>query len=163
MANVLFISDLHLGHKNIIKYRPEFASIEEHDQAICDNWNSIVTKRDVVYVLGDSAFTMGGLSMIGELNGTKLLVRGNHEGKLRTLDLLRVFDEVYGLVKYKEFWLSHAPIHPAELRGKVNIHGHVHRKTLPDSRYVNVSCEAVDYTPKPLHVIRDSLCNQPNH
>jgi calcineurin-like phosphoesterase family protein len=44
--------------------------------------------------------------------------------------------------------LSHCPIHESEIgRFAKNIHGHVHENTLEDSRYINVSCEAVDYTP----------------
>lgn len=31
-----------------------------------------------------------------------------------------------------------------------NIHGHVHEHTLADKRYINVSCEAIDYQPKSL-------------
>ena len=62
--------------------------------------------------------------------------------------------EVYGFVKYKEFWLSHCPIHPNELRGKVNIHGHVHNKTIIDCNYFNTSCENVDFKPISLENIR---------
>ena len=49
-----FISDLHLGHKNVLKFdnRP-FINIEEHDKTIIDNWNSKVNDKDDVYVLGD--------------------------------------------------------------------------------------------------------------
>lgn len=48
-----FISDLHLGHKNVLKFdnRP-FINIEEHDKTIIDNWNSKVNDNDDVYVLG---------------------------------------------------------------------------------------------------------------
>ena len=31
---------------------------------------------------------------------------------------------MYSLYRWHEFWLSHCPIHPGELRGKLNIHGH---------------------------------------
>ena len=51
------ISDLHLGHKNIIKLcdRP-FKSLEEMDNVIINNWNKVVTDEDIVYVLGDFAY-----------------------------------------------------------------------------------------------------------
>ena len=51
------------------------------------------------------------------------------------------FNRVGALFKYKEFWLSHAPIHPAELRGRKNVHGHVHNKTIIDPNYFNLSVE----------------------
>ena len=54
-----YTSDLHFGHKNIIKYedRP-FSSIEEMDEALIDKWNKKVKKNDEVYILGDFALEM---------------------------------------------------------------------------------------------------------
>ena len=140
MANVWFTSDLHFGHKNIQKFRLEVES-EEHNRArIKADWNTKVTKRDDVYVLGDAAFTMDTISDFNELAGRKFLVRGNHD-ELDTQVYLKYFAAVYGLKKYKEFWLSHAPIHTNELRGKINLHGHVHYHSVDDPRYVNMSVE----------------------
>lgn len=139
MANVLFCSDLHFGHKNIGKFRNSLISDnteEENRRRICEDWRKRVTKRDIVYVLGDACFSMDTIFEFGELPGKKILVRGNHD-LLDTQVYLKYFDGVYGLLKYKEFWLSHAPIHPNELRGKVNLHGHVHYGTIPDKRYLN--------------------------
>jgi calcineurin-like phosphoesterase family protein len=61
---------------------------------------------------------------------------------------------VAGIIKYKGFWLSHAPIHPEELRGKPNIHGHVHTNTLNDSRYFNASLENIGYKPVSIEEVR---------
>ena len=49
------ISDLHLMDKGVIKFeRTEFATIEEHDQALVRYWNSVVVNaNDTVYFLGD--------------------------------------------------------------------------------------------------------------
>lgn len=49
-----YISDLHIGHKNIIRFdqRP-FFDLEDMKQTIIKNWNSVVTFGDDVYVLGD--------------------------------------------------------------------------------------------------------------
>lgn len=143
MANVWFCSDLHFGHKNIQKFRMFVSSEEDNRQFIKDSWKKLVHKKDVVYVLGDAVFTMETLEDFKELPGKKILIRGNHD-QLNTSAYLKVFDEVYGLLKYKEFWLSHAPIHPNELRGKVNLHGHVHYETLEDHRnYFNCCVENV--------------------
>lgn len=127
--SVYFTSDLHFGHVNIHKFRPEFLSEQQHQEAVVKEWQSKITKRDVVYVLGDAAFTMAGIDAFAPLPGIKYLIRGNHD-LCNTWAYLKVFKEVYGIVKYKEFWLSHAPIHPDELRGKVNLHGHVHKETI---------------------------------
>ena len=132
MSNVWFCSDLHFGHTNIQKFRKEVVSESDNRERIKREWRAVVTKRCIVFVLGDAAFTMDTVSDFGTLPGKKFLIRGNHD-KLNTSVYLKYFDEVYGLLKYKEFWLSHAPIHPDELRGRRNLHGHVH--------YANIQAE----------------------
>lgn len=48
MSNVWFCSDLHLGHKNIGKFRaPLVNSTEENNTRIINDWKTVVTKRDV--------------------------------------------------------------------------------------------------------------------
>ena len=138
MANVLFCSDLHFGHKNIHKFREYygFPDEEAHRKQICKEWKDKVTKRDIVYVLGDACFTQETVGDFATLPGRKILIRGNHD-LLDTTEYLKYFDGVYGLLKYKEFWLSHAPVHPDELREKVNLHGHVHYASIKDKRYLN--------------------------
>lgn len=170
MSETYFIGDLHYGHKRITdfknplepenKYRTGDNCIENMHQ-IVTNWNSRVTKRDRVYVLGDAAFTQEGFEALKELKGTKILVRGNHDNAFTTQQWLEVFESVEGIVRYKEFWLTHAPIHPCELRGKKNIHGHVHYNSVKnaylntyDPNYINVSCEAIGETPVSLQEIR---------
>lgn len=77
-----FTSDTHFWHKNIIRYsnRP-FDSVEEMNEAIIDNWNSVVGPDDTVFHLGDVA--LGPWSewagTLSRLNGYKILVVGNHE------------------------------------------------------------------------------------
>ena len=140
--NVWFCSDLHFGHKNIQKFR-KFVSSEEHNRlSIVNDWNKLVHKKDVVYVLGDAAFTMETVDTFASLPGRKVLIRGNHD-LLDTQVYLKYFDGVYGLLKYKEFWLSHAPIHPNELRCRVNLHGHVHYESIPSKWYFNCCVENV--------------------
>jgi calcineurin-like phosphoesterase family protein len=147
MSKVYFTSDWHFGHKAILKYRPEFESIEQHDQTFIDNFNNTVTKRDTVYFLGDMAFTAEGLEKLKQLRHChkKVLYLGNHD-TLHTREYLEVFDEVFAIRSLKNFWLSHCPMHPQEIRNrKGNIHGHLHRSVLGDSRYFDVSPEKHNY------------------
>lgn len=159
MSAVYFLSDLHLAHKNICKFREGFTSVEQHNALIKENYHKRVTKRDTVYFLGDVAFDKESLADVKTWAGAKkILICGNHDLDHHTMkDLVEVYDEVYSLKKYKEMWLSHAPIHPDELRGKVNIHGHTHYHNIADDRYVNVSMEQINYTPIELHEIRAKI------
>lgn len=150
MSNVYFVGDLHFGHKNIHKFREEFESESQHREFVMDKWQSKVTKRDKVFVLGDAAFTMDAIDSINQLNGMKVLIRGNHDN-LNTAVYLKAFKEVEAVVRYKGFWLTHIPIHPLELRGKKNIHGHVHYATIPDINYENVCLENIGFEPISWH------------
>lgn len=158
MSKVYITSDWHLGHENAIKWRTDFISQSHHEETIINNYLDVVTKRDTVYFLGDIILGKGLeerldlMARLADLPGHKHLILGNHDldRPFRTLaGLSTVFgDRIYSLHKYKGFWLSHAPIHPDELRGKRNIHGHVHDKTIDDDRYFNACLENTDYKPK---------------
>lgn len=162
MANVWFLSDLHLSHKNICKFRPIFESVEHHYQVIKDNYHKVITKRDKVFFLGDVAFSKESLEDVKTwVAEKKVLIVGNHDTDQHSMkDLCEVFDEVYSLYKYKGMWLSHAPIHPSELRGKLNLHGHTHYVNVDDPRYLNVSMEQIDFTPINLNEVRNRFNKQ---
>ena len=81
---VWLTSDSHYYHKNILKYcsRP-FETVEEMNQALIDNWNSVVGKDDHVYHLGDFCFgnveKWNSILEPGVLNGNIHLILGNHD------------------------------------------------------------------------------------
>ena len=98
MSKVFVTSDWHLGHKNILKYRPEFTSIKEHNDTIINNYLDIVTKRDVVYFLGDIAFSKEGLELVKELPGDKRLILGNHDTEhLHITDFIDIFTHIHSI------------------------------------------------------------------
>jgi calcineurin-like phosphoesterase family protein len=83
---VWFTSDTHFGHANIVKYsgRP-FADVNEMDEALVLNWNSVVKPGDVVYHVGDFALCEAAIAtkIVKRLAGQKYLVFGNHDKRLR--------------------------------------------------------------------------------
>lgn len=151
--SVYFCSDFHLSHKNIAKFRPFVKDVEDNTRLLIDSWNLHIKKNDVVYCLGDMAFDKNGLDALGNLKGRKILIRGNHCDLVSIGDLINVFEEVHGIIKYKGMWLSHCPIHPDELRGRPNISGHIHSKSIMkknwlgrkvlDKRYFNACVDVV--------------------
>ena len=148
MSCVHFISDLHLGHSRILEFSPDRkgGDVDGHSQWLVDAWNSSVKKGDVVWVLGDVCFSKAHLHYLKRMNGHKKLLIGNHD-KWDWETYYGYVNEVRGFTKYKKNWLSHCPIHPTELRGEYNIHGHVHMNFLQDPNYINVSVEALDGVP----------------
>ena len=147
--SVYFIGDPHLGHKAIGKYRPWVKDSAANSALIHKLWNNTIRKNDIVYVMGDAAFTEDELIALGNLRGRKILIKGNHDDFVSTKLQSQVFEEIHGIIKYKAMWLSHAPIHPAELRGKKNVHGHVHMKSVRtwygslDKRYYNTCVDVI--------------------
>jgi len=158
-SSVFFISDTHFGHKAIIWFEKEhrpFQTIEEHDEELIQRWNSIVGKRDVVYHLGDVLFGTGSFHrVLSRLLGTKKLVLGNHDRYSKDR-YLQYFSKVEGCMKFDDSILTHIPVHPYQLeyRFKYNMHGHMHSKKLDDPRYINLSCEQINLTPKPYEEIK---------
>lgn len=155
MSNVFFISDLHLGHKKILEFSPDRGgtNVEEHSEWLVQNWNSVVGKKDIVWVLGDVCFNKEHLKYLDMMKGIKHLALGNHD-EFPISVYQKYFHKIVGITKYKGFWLSHAPVHENELRGKTNIHGHVHHKYIKigtsdiyDPRYINVCVEAIEGIP----------------
>jgi calcineurin-like phosphoesterase family protein len=161
MSVVRFIADLHLSHTSMATRRG-FSTVEEHDEYIIAKWNSVVNKRDITYILGDITMEKSApYHLLDRLNGLKHVIMGNHDRRQDVKKLLEHVESVAGMVSYKGVILTHCPIHPMELdyRFNKNIHGHIHDKQVmkmldgwevEDERYICVSCERVDFTPKSL-------------
>lgn len=79
---IFFTADWHIGHENSIKFdkRP-YRNLEEMHNALISNYNKQVPKNGVCYFLGDIVThgTELSKSIIEKLNGTKILIRGNHD------------------------------------------------------------------------------------
>jgi calcineurin-like phosphoesterase family protein len=134
-------SDLHLGHRYAATSRG-YSTVDEHDTVIIRNLAAL-DKRDKLFILGDVAWNQTSLALLSEVRATKEMIFGNHD-TMSIQKYLAVFDKVHGARMYKDYFLTHIPIHPQELyRSKGNIHGHIHKdaatKPLEDSRYFNMN------------------------
>lgn len=153
MNQVFVIADLHLGHDKAAKFRG-FSSGIDHDERISENWRRTVTKRDVVYVLGD-VFDWQQLSL---LPGIKKLAMGNHDRAGVPL-LSRVFTKWHAMFVWDNCLLTHIPVHPGQRhRWRRNVHGHTHEHKIDDPWYVCVSAEQIGYTPI---LLRDAVGQAP--
>ena len=146
--SVFFVSDLHLGHRTALRHSQEAGAprggttVEEHDEWVIGQCLSVgPTKRTLWWLLGDVAMEVERLTLLDRLPGRKMLILGNHD-LFQTGVYLKHVEAIKGGVKKYKCWLSHIPVHPDELRGLPNIHGHCHHHTLRDDpRYLNTAIE----------------------
>ena len=160
---IFLIGDCHFGHRNIIKYcnRP-FTDVEDMTKKLVKNWNSVVGKNDIVYVVGD--FALCGKQKIIEighqLNGRKRLILGNHDQASLGTYYEAGFEYVYNhhIILDDFLIVSHVPlVGISENTPFANIFAHVH----DDPAYKDYSCrsfcvsaERINYTPIELNVVK---------
>ena len=79
---IWFTADLHLQHENIIKFcnRP-FSNVKEMDEKLINNWNEVVDKKDIIYILGDFSFG-NPPEYASRLKGNKIFIKGSHDNNL---------------------------------------------------------------------------------
>lgn len=170
MTNTFFISDTHFGHRNTwalfkredgTPLRP-FKSTREMDDTLIKNWNKTVSPKDRVYHLGDFCIKRKMLHVLHQLNGRIHIVLGNHDPwKKSDWDQFENVTHLGGCMTFPGLgWLcTHIPVHERQLQGrwKYNLHGHLHYRTMNDSRYFNCSVECIDYTPIEIEEVKKIL------
>lgn len=136
--HTFFTSDTHFNHANIIKFcnRP-FKDVEQMNDVMIANWNSVIGKDDTVFHLGD--FCLGGAAewtkILDRLNGKIYLIMGNHDLKNIRQGFISRFEHVamqmrIEIVK-KRIYLCHYPFLCFEGSYKDDVwqlFGHVHTR-----------------------------------
>lgn len=147
---IWFTADIHAFHKNILKHCPERQKIcgakdendvEAWDKWMIEKWNSTISKKDMVYILGDFAFGSpeSVRKLLDKLHGKKFLILGNHDKSSEHLDNYFVQITQQKLVTFKksnfdfldedfQVFMCHYPMvtWASKHYGVVNAHGHCH-------------------------------------
>ena len=160
-STIWFTSDTHFYHERVIELsgRP-FKDLKEMHRALIVNWNKKVSHHDMVYVLGDfclgykTAQTEG---LLSQLNGQKMLVRGNHDhSPVRKAKGWAWVKDYYELKVGKlHIVLFHYPISSwnGQHRGAWHLHGHSHgshrgrRSGTGKSYILDVGCDVHSFAP----------------
>lgn len=171
---IYFISDTHFNHQGSLKWnngtvRPNFSSLEEMNQTMIDNWNSIVSDEDTVYHLGDFAYKCSkqeAEKIWWQLNGHKHLIKGNHDHE--DIELWESISDIKDIsfindkgIK-QEIILCHYPIYSWKnmIHGSWHLHGHTHGSMQDNNigvkRY-DVSVEVNNYTPISLEQVKEIM------
>ncbi len=154
-----FTADLHFGHNNVVNFKNtdgtkarDFDTVQDMEDAMVQMHNEIVKPTDKVYMLGDIAFNARGLDKVKQMNGIKILVKGNHD-QLKLNKYVDVFKDVRGCHVMNGLVFTHIPIHVDQLgRFGCNVHGHLHMNRVMqgdkiDPRFLCVSVEHTDLRP----------------
>ncbi len=146
MSKIFFTADLHIGHKNILKYLPNRPlAIEQdtlaHDEWLIDLWCSTVGKRDRIYILGDLTFYKSeeARRLLKRLPGYKYFIYGNHDGSIKSytnyfqkyvqiLETTIRARDVDILQSDLQLVMCHYPLLDwnNKFQGSVMLHGHCH-------------------------------------
>lgn len=200
MNKTWFISDTHFFHKNMYNFttprglmwfdpnysgpyeyvRPEFLDSDEGDAYMIQEWNKAVSPMDKVYFGGDFCMDAKQMPTLKKLNGTKILILGNHD-IFKMYQYQEIFKRIYSyrdmtqlfdLPGKKRVVFTHCPSHPSTFYPNdtnfFNIHGHIHEKAVLrsdgslDNRYVNVSVELTKYQPMELDEVREYMISDRN-
>jgi len=171
-----FYSDPHFGHSRVVGYRP-FSSVETMNRELVLRYNKAVGRDDLVLWLGDCFFMPAedARRVLSEMNGRKLLVRGNHDGsprRMASLGFELVTDEAFLAVAGRKVRVSHYPYagrgeehrapdardrfldrRPPRVKGEVLLHGHTHSARRLHENMVHVGVDAWDYRPAPIAMV----------
>lgn len=172
MTKVFFTADTHFGHANVIKFcaRP-FASVEEMNAALIENWNAKVRELDTVYILGDMFYRCENVTeILRRLKGRKHLIPGNHDhlwtDQVNLAEYFSGVDRILDIMDGKRgYTLCHYPMMqwPHERRSYM-IHGHIHNDVTLDfwpllrtrERVLNAGVDINGYAPVSFEELLDN-------
>lgn len=131
------------------------------NSVMIERWNSVVKDEDIVYHLGDVGFAGVNRHILPALKGRKRLILGNHDDG-KNQDLHNNFQKIMVWRMFPEFGLllTHVPVHESSLGENPkrpdmkNVHGHIHDKSPPSNKHINVSVEQINYTPINIEELR---------
>ena len=180
-----FTSDPHYGHANIIAFcgRP-FVDTLQMEATLIANYNQHVGASDTVLWVGDCFFCdeKAAAEILAQLNGHKILVRGNHDAsaaKMARIGFDLVVDSLTMHLAGKIVRVHHYP-YRLESRGDDNerikqaglkwperqkdewlIHGHIHSHEKQHGHAIHVGVDAWDFRPASLAEIEQLITGAP--
>lgn len=119
MSKIWVSSDPHFCHNKEFLYKPRgFDNVYEMNEKIIENWNSVVSWDDEVYLLGDIMLNddAEGCHCLNRLAGKIYILTGNHDTATRIQEYVNIRPTIFHLglayiLKYNgyRFYLSHYP------------------------------------------------------
>jgi len=151
-----FTSDWHIGHDNCLVYdnRP-FKNIDDMHESLIRRYNSIVPKSGICYFLGDMGNRTEDIrKVMDRLNGTKVLLWGNHDKGINTMyncgfDVVLMSATI--LIHKTLVTMSHCPLRGIKREDTSHIKSSVNENWHGESREKNNRCSVDDNGQYHLH------------
>lgn len=157
-----FCADLHLDHRRILQYTPRpWPTVEEMNEGIVENFNSVLSKRDELWILGDFAFNNHN-KWIMRIRGAKKIILGSHDSC--SLDVLKNFSEVHltKTIKLKNgrlAFLQHTccRIWERSHYGSIHLFGHSHGRLTTFNLSFDAGIDSNDFSRKYFPIAEDEI------
>lgn len=162
-----FTSDQHYNHKNVIRFcnRP-FSSVEEMDDIMIQNHNSVVKPNDVVINAGDFTLLKNKEKIykdyINKLNGNQIFLKGSHDYWLPWNKSQQIwekkFEQCYVVVCHyamRTWARSHY--------NSFHLYGHSHGKLEPIGKSWDIGVDNNGFFPVSLDQIISIMEKQPDN
>jgi calcineurin-like phosphoesterase family protein len=174
VMGVFFTSDSHFGHKNVIEYcRRPFESVEQMNDGLIEQWNSVVGKNDTIYHLGDFGWFKKRHELdavLGRLQGHIHLVRGNHDHKPIKNHERFIWVKDYYELRFDDngveqlIVMCHYPIESwnQRHRGAWHIHGHTHGSFESPTwqRRIDIGADCHNYKPISYEQLKEKMAEK---
>ena len=172
-SNTYYTSDLHFGHKNILKYCPnrKYDYLDQMEQNIIKRFNNTVKPEDTVIFLGD--IFLGHKKdhqryLLAQLIcRRKILILGNHDDSASQMMNLGFDFACHEMVRYiqgERVVLSHYPYAPKVIEGGDKhdlryldrrpidnggflLHAHTHDTEQVNGKMIHIGLDAWNMTP----------------
>ena len=166
MMNTFFTSDQHFGHAMILEYcNRSFADLQTMNETLIERHNALVSKKDMVYHLGDFAFRGCGKDYLKRLNGRHVLILGNHDkpNQQAGMGWQEVVQVKQVKVEGQLIWLSHYAhlVWPQSHYGTWHLFGHTHGSVKGIGRSMDVGVDGNDFRPWSFEQIKQIMEQQP--
>ena len=166
-SQIFFISDTHFGDNRRFKIKETpFHDVNEMNGEMIKRWNSVVSKKDTVYHLGD----FGDFEFVKRLNGNVILILGNHDKARMGKDFEAFRQKLIGLgfkdvikdglmldakILGEKVFLTHKPTDAR--KDCFTLFGHVHTLKPIKRNGFNVCVTYHDFTPISLKEIKKHM------
>ena len=152
--NTFLCADFHLGEDRFELMGRPFTSPQQMIDVLVENHNSLVSPKDTVYMIGDVCYSKHPeyLEQVSRFNGSKILIRGNHDRGISDKEFSPYFQEIIpeGEGIYIEFgdiecYLTHYPT--CGKKDRFNLVGHIHAAWKYQLNTMNVGVDVNHFYP----------------